>query len=654
MATIQLAPPYPVFTDKNGDPLDNGYLYFGVVNLNPETNPIQVYYDSAFTQPVAQPIRTSNGYVMRNGAPALIYAGSQFSVTVRDKNSDLVIYSPVGYGVDPGSIAGVVVVQDQTGDGVTTAFGMGASPSSENATNVFIDGVYQSKTGYSISGSTLTFSEAPPLYSAIEIVSNQTAIIGGTDAGLVTYNEGDTGAVTRTVKAKLQETVSVKDFGAVGDGVTDDTAAIQAAVNAANAIYFPPGEYITSLIELSSRTDISLFGGGIGVTTLKMKANIEETIIKLGAGSKRISIKNMTLDGNRTNQTPTGDGINYGILLGGEQIILENLYIKDCATDGIILNSALINGNYSISNVNVTNSRRNGFSIVQGVNCTVVSSSFNNTTGTAPQAGLDIEPSTVQTVRNIKFIACDFDGNAGDGVTAGLLVSLSSTMEDIQFISCKSRNNSGRGFRVLKYDISNIIFSGCNTTTNGKAGYLTDAESVSFNSCNSFDNDSSAADNAGFVLGANNGMIIGCISQNKNTTNQSYGISITGLATNCNVIGNDLNANNVGAIIGSGSGGITRLFNQGDGASLRRNLYGSKTWDPVSISDGAATSVDVTVTGAVIGNFCVAQLTTLTADDVTISAHVTATNTVRVVIVNHTGGALDVSSGTVSVSVFIF
>jgi hypothetical protein len=39
MALTQLAPPYPVFTDKNGDPLDNGYLYFGVVDLNPETNP---------------------------------------------------------------------------------------------------------------------------------------------------------------------------------------------------------------------------------------------------------------------------------------------------------------------------------------------------------------------------------------------------------------------------------------------------------------------------------------------------------------------------------------------------------------------------------------------------------------------------------------
>ena len=102
MPLTQLAPPYPIFTDKNGDPLDAGFIYFGEPNLNPETNPIQVYYDRGFTQPVAQPVRTSNGYVMRNGSPALIYADSQFSVTVRNKNSELVIYSPVGYGVTPG------------------------------------------------------------------------------------------------------------------------------------------------------------------------------------------------------------------------------------------------------------------------------------------------------------------------------------------------------------------------------------------------------------------------------------------------------------------------------------------------------------------------------------------------------------------------
>ena len=158
MPLTQLAPPYPIFTDKNGDPLDAGYLYFGTANLNPETNPIQVYYDSALTQPAAQPIRTSNGYVMRNGSPALIYANSQFSVTVRNKNNELVIYSPVGLGIVPGTAA--------------------------------------------------------------------------TNTDQMTYNEGSTGAVTRVLTSRLQDRVSFKDFGAVGDGVADDTAEVQAAISA--------------------------------------------------------------------------------------------------------------------------------------------------------------------------------------------------------------------------------------------------------------------------------------------------------------------------------------------------------------------------------------------------------------------------------------
>ena len=66
-------------------------------------------------------------------------------------------------------------VTTATGNGSTTAFTLSADPGQEGNTQVYIDGIYQSKSNYSISGTTLTFSTAPPNTSAIEIVHGQAA-----------------------------------------------------------------------------------------------------------------------------------------------------------------------------------------------------------------------------------------------------------------------------------------------------------------------------------------------------------------------------------------------------------------------------------------------------------------------------------------------
>jgi hypothetical protein len=250
MALTQVTGPYPIFTDLDGTPLDDGYLYIGAINDDPETNPIQVFWDSALTIPATQPIRTSNGYAYRNGSPALIYTGGAFSITIRNKREEFVLYSPVGYGFDPAAVSASVVKNDFIGNGVQVAFVLSASPSTKLATNVFINGVYQEKDSYSLSGNTITFSIAPPLSSSIEILTNETGVINGGNANDISYTLTAPGATLQSVQTKLEQYVSVKDFGAVGDGVTDDLAAFEDAANSdtITQVLIPAGSYYLSAV----------------------------------------------------------------------------------------------------------------------------------------------------------------------------------------------------------------------------------------------------------------------------------------------------------------------------------------------------------------------------------------------------------------------
>lgn len=155
------------------------------------------------------------------------------------------------------------VVEDFVSDpgkfipGTTTTLVLPTDPLIKANVDVVFDAAWQQQTEFSLSSTNLTFTSPIPVGVAQVEVSYTTPLnlaIPTADAEDVTYTPRGTGAQQTTVQTKLREMVSVKDFGAVGDGITDDTAAIQAAINAANRIDF--GD-VTNTYKITSALNLS-------------------------------------------------------------------------------------------------------------------------------------------------------------------------------------------------------------------------------------------------------------------------------------------------------------------------------------------------------------------------------------------------------------
>ena len=128
--------------------------------------------------------------------------------------------------------------------------------------SVFVDGVNQYGPGaqyafVETSGTVVTFVTGLHVGASVKFTTSAINASSYGDASQITYDPPFTGSVTTNVEAKLAQTVSVKDFGAVGDGSTDDTAAIQAALDAVTdetfgnvqqfqRLFFPSGVYLIS------------------------------------------------------------------------------------------------------------------------------------------------------------------------------------------------------------------------------------------------------------------------------------------------------------------------------------------------------------------------------------------------------------------------
>ena len=102
-----------------------------------------------------------------------------------------------------------------SGTGSQTVFTLASDPGAlGNSAQVYIGGVYQQRSTYTIAGTTLTFSAAPVAGTDnIEFVNFLTSNIGATSADLVTYTPAGSGAVARSAASKFGEAVTVRDYG---------------------------------------------------------------------------------------------------------------------------------------------------------------------------------------------------------------------------------------------------------------------------------------------------------------------------------------------------------------------------------------------------------------------------------------------------------
>lgn len=250
-------------------------------------------------------------------------------------------------------------------------------------------------------------------------------------------------------------------YNAKGDGSTNDTTAIQAAVDDAKGtggtVIVPSGTYLVNPVASSGAglrlgSDMTLLLQP-GAVLQAMSTSTSNHVVLLVSGCEGVHIVGGTLIGNRNNNTITdnregGDGIR---IVKSTDVIVEGVTARDFWEDGFYVGEG--SRNVALCAVLADNNRRHGMGITDVDGLLLKDSTFRNSTGFMEGedlvcgTGIDLEPNEGGTVNNVLITGCTFTGNTAEGIAVCVPLTLSNGR--ITQVVIDGNTASGNGFGKL-------------------------------------------------------------------------------------------------------------------------------------------------------------------------------------------------------------
>jgi hypothetical protein len=239
--------------------------------------------------------------------------------------------------------------------------------------------------------------------------------------------------------------INVMDKGAKGNGSSNDTAAIQAAITqvagSGGTVLVPAGTYMvdaTKSLQLGSNMTFKMDAGAI----LKVITNGADSYNVLYVNGKtNVNIVGGTIQGDRASHTSTSGEWGMGVnVSNSSNVVVEKITVRDLWGDGVYIGYA--SKNTTFCSVIADNNRRQGMSIVSVSGVVVKDSTFKNTNGANPMAGIDIEPNENDIAENITITNSLFTGNKNSGL---LVWSVLGTVRNVNFSNNTVKGNMDYG-----------------------------------------------------------------------------------------------------------------------------------------------------------------------------------------------------------------